>query len=81
MRTGVGTFRGDSQSVETIRRWAKLVIEKIKGKKKRLCLIWAAGASARERIDWVGDKWGWKREIQTVPKAGRRGFGVRPLAH
>ena len=60
------------------RAGAKLVLEKIKSKIKRLCLIWADGAYAGELIDWVLEKCGWKLEIQRGPKAGRKGFVVRP---
>ena len=57
---------------------AKLVLNQIKDAIKRLRLIWADGAYAGELIDWVLDKCGWKLEIQKGPKAGAKGFVVRP---
>ena len=57
---------------------AKSLLLKIKGKMQRLCLIWADGAYAGTLIDWVMDKCGWELEIQKGPKAGKKGFVVRP---
>jgi putative transposase len=57
---------------------AKSIFNLIQDKVKRLLLIWADGAYAGELIDWVKDKCGWKLEIQRGPKAGTKGFVVRP---
>ena len=57
---------------------AKSLLLKIKGKRQRLCLIWADGAYAGALIDWVMDKCGWELEIHSGPKAGKKGFVVRP---
>lgn len=57
---------------------AKLVFNLIKDKIQRLCQIWADGAYAGELIDWILEKCGWKLEIQKGPKAGKKGFVVRP---
>jgi len=57
---------------------AKLVFNQINKGIKRLRKIWADGAYAGELIDWVRDKCGWTLEIQRGPKAGKKGFVVRP---
>ena len=57
---------------------AKMVLGKIKDKIKRLSLIWADGAYSGKLIDWVLDKCGWTLDIQRGPKAGKKGFVVRP---
>ncbi len=56
---------------------AKLVLDKLKGRFKRLVLIWADGAYAGELVDWVKEALGVVLEIVKRPD-DVLGFAVLP---
>ena len=59
------------------REGAKLVLPKLRGRRPRLQLIWAAAGDAGRLVPWVQDQLGWGLAIVRRPRGHQR-FAVLP---